>query len=97
MGGALGSMMMRHANRMSGWGSNDPRNADAPAPRKKHPDVIAARKELHRIQDRYDAAKRDALCNFQRGLTAHGTLFQRAGLVKGDESVRELLQIAREL
>lgn len=96
MGGSFGGLIMRHANRLSGWGSNDPRNADT-KPRKKHPDVIAATKELHRIQDVYNEAKRNAMSNFQRGMSIHGGAMQRTGLITGDESVRDLIRISREL
>lgn len=98
MGGSLGNMMLRHANRMRGtFSSNDPRNRDATPRRKKHPDVIAASRELERIQMRYVDAKREAVCNFQRGLSVHGAEFQRAGLIKGDESIRDLIRISHEL
>lgn len=97
MGGSFGGMMMRHANRMTGWGSNDPHTDDAPPPRKRHPDDIAARKELRRIQETYSEAKREAMRAFNRGVSPHCDSWVRAGLIRGDESTRELIQISREL
>lgn len=98
MGGSLGNMMLRHANRMHGtFSSNDPRNRDATPRRKKHPDVIAASRELERIQQRYLDAKHLAVFEFQHGMFIHGATMQRAGLISGGESVRELIKIAHEL
>jgi len=97
MGGSFGGMMMRHANRLSGWGSNDPRNVDAKPRRKKHPDDTAARKELDRIRDTYIEAKRNAMKAFHLGVSKHCDDWVRAGFIRGDESVRELVRISREL
>lgn len=97
MGGSFGGMMMRHANRLSGWGSNDPHTDDAQPPRKRHPDDTAARKELRRIQETYREAKRDAMQAFHRGVSAHCDSWVRAGFIRGDESVSDLIRISHEL